>query len=92
MVKTCSICSVEQDIDNYHKDRSKKDGHDNRCKSCRSYISKTSESLKSYRKRYYKNNKEEILAKQKENPVSKEKRREYRQNAKDKLKRLTPDT
>ena len=79
-MKTCNICKTEKSVDDFHRDKSKKDGRDHRCKACRSEISKTSKSLKAYRKRYYENNKDEIISKRK--PISKEKRREYRQNAK----------
>lgn len=54
--KTCRKCGIEQLIDNFYKDRTKKDGHDSRCKSCSRLAGKL------YYKQYYQENKSEILA------------------------------
>lgn len=34
MDKTCSICKIPSPIENYHRDRTKLDGRDARCKPC----------------------------------------------------------
>ena len=35
MLKTCNLCGSDKELSNYHKDKSKRDGHSNWCKSCK---------------------------------------------------------
>jgi hypothetical protein len=49
---SCSICKIEQPIDNFNLDRSKPKGYRSECKSCK----------KEYRKSYYQNNKDKYKA------------------------------
>lgn len=72
-MKKCNECKIEQDINNYYKDKNRKDGISGRCKQCHNnsakqhylknkehYIQKASE--------YYSKNKEHISEKQKQKP------------------------
>jgi hypothetical protein len=36
MTKRCSTCKVYKKLSNFHKDKSRVDGHETRCKQCRS--------------------------------------------------------
>ena len=49
--KTCSICKVEKNLDEFSKSVSRPDGHNNSCKVCHSI----------YRKHHYKKNKEKVI-------------------------------
>ncbi len=64
LVKYCTTCNIEQPIDNFHKNKNKKDGHSYKCKSC----------TKLYHKRHYENNKKSYADQAKE---YKEKSRDY---------------
>lgn len=55
-MKACTKCKIEQDFDQFNKDKSRKDGLANRCKLC----------LKEYKRQYYLDNKERIDAKNKQ--------------------------
>jgi len=55
MTKTCTKCDVNKPLTEFFKKRDNKDGHQNECKACR----------KVYKKAYYEENKEAILARQK---------------------------
>lgn len=70
--KICSKCKELKSVDCFHPDKSKKSGYASYCKSCRSvYLKKyrsnvaNHEKAISYGRKYYKDNKEEILEKQK---------------------------
>ena len=64
--KICSKCALEQDVYEYHKDKTKKDGLRPECKSCK--------------KKYLSDNKEIILKRQKDNYTKhKEKRLNWSQ-------------
>lgn len=72
MTKYCKICNIEQNIINFNKMKSSKDGYRCICKSCR----KIQSSL------YYINNKNLLLEKAKEirkNPIYSEKMKKYMQ-------------
>ena len=51
--KECRVCGIEKEIDEFAKNSKNKDGHDNRCKQCRH--------------KSYENNKDEVIAKVKDN-------------------------
>ena len=38
--KICSVCNLEQDINNFHKNKNSLDGHKSKCKECRKQESK----------------------------------------------------
>jgi hypothetical protein len=72
-MKKCSECKVEQDINNYYKDKNRKDGISNRCKKCHNNSAKQHyiKNKKHYIKKaneYYIENKDTILQKQKSKP------------------------
>ena len=52
-MKKCRICNTERPYKDFHKNNHLKDGHDNRCKPCKKVLGQ----------RYYKENKDEIIAK-----------------------------
>jgi len=56
MLRKCNTCDIEQTLDNYHNNKKHKDG--------KMYICKTCESIR--KRRYYLENKQEILEQQKE--------------------------
>jgi len=59
MKKICSTCKIEQDIENFSKNKTKKDGYSYQCKGCRSvYRQINKEKIKEYGKKYVENNKE----------------------------------
>tara|TARA_R110001592_G_scaffold39158_1_gene129033 strand:+ start:145 stop:816 length:672 start_codon:yes stop_codon:yes gene_type:complete len=74
MTKVCTKCGVEKGLDDYHKDKSHKDGRRTVCKVCRSGTSKYSkehyeknkERINKRKKEHYEKNKEVILEKAKE--------------------------
>ena len=49
MLKRCSKCRIEKPVEEFHKNRSAKDGYNNQCKACRAII----------KKQWYANHKEE---------------------------------
>jgi hypothetical protein len=55
-IKVCNICGEEKTLNNFHKDKSKKDGYRGKCKICQSL----------YIKNYYVDNIEEMTKKNKE--------------------------
>lgn len=78
MLKTCSKCKQEKDIEQFNKKKASKDGHDSMCKQCQhEYDEARKEKRKEYRKnygpKYYENHKEYL----------KEKQRQYYQNNKE---------
>jgi hypothetical protein len=69
-MKTCSKCKETQSIENFGKDKSKKDGLRPSCKSCKKvtdkvYSSDNKEKIKEKDKNYYDKNKESIKEKSK---------------------------
>jgi hypothetical protein len=64
MYKTCCTCKLEKDINHYSKNKSKKDGYQNECKSCiQQYLKSKKNLMVLYKKQYYLENKETIKAK-----------------------------
>ena len=75
--KTCSKCGVDQSIDNFTKDRQKKDGLRCSCKSC----------YKEFAVKYYKDNKDRLIEYSKKYYSDNTKYfKEYRATNKDSLK------
>jgi hypothetical protein len=65
--KTCSKCGVEKDVGEFGKNKSRKDGLQERCKSCRKeHYEANHEEILAKNKEHYEANREEKLAKQKE--------------------------
>jgi hypothetical protein len=66
--KICNICNIPKELENFSKHKYSKDGHENKCKSCRSEYSKErnknkpldKEQLKTRNKEYYQQNKEKV--------------------------------
>jgi hypothetical protein len=59
LIKICKKCKLEKDLIFYHKDKSKKDGHRNSCKSCQkeysdSFYLENKNRLCDYSNNYYK--------------------------------------
>lgn len=72
-MKKCGECKIEQDINNYYKDKNKKDGISNRCKQChnnsaKQHYIKNKEHYIQKSNEYYNENKTTILKKQKLKP------------------------
>lgn len=66
-MKKCSICKLEKDESNFHKNKKKKDGLDTRCKSCKHEINMINkEKYKIYHHKRYLEKKEEINKKNRE--------------------------
>ena len=65
--KTCSKCGVEKDVGEFGKNKSRKDGLQERCKSCRKeHYEANHEEILAKNKEHYEANREEKLAKNKE--------------------------
>lgn len=72
MIKICSKCKQEKDIELFNKRKSSKDGHDSMCKECQRQYDinrrnnpKRQEYCKNYNKKYYQNNSEYLKEYQK---------------------------
>lgn len=53
MLKTCTKCNIEKDIEEFHKKTSSKDGHRSDCRSCSSqYSINRREETREYNKKY----------------------------------------
>lgn len=66
-MKTCSTCKIEKPIDLFSKNKSKKDGHQEKCKQCeKDYYWKNKEEITKRRKQSFEENKESILNKRAE--------------------------
>lgn len=75
MNQLCRICKLEKDLNDFHKDSSKVNGHRNICKKCyKLYTSR--EDVRNRRLEYHK----------KYDLIFKEKRKEYRDRTKEKAK------
>lgn len=62
ITKKCSDCNILKSLEFFHKNKSSYDGYHYICKECRSIRNKNNSKNKSlYNKKYYENNKEEIL-------------------------------
>ena len=89
-MKVCSKCKEEKEFINFSKNKTRKDGYDNNCKSCvkqlyqknkqkiserqRQYRQENKENIRKYRKKYDQENKEKI----------KEQQKQYRESNKEK--------
>lgn len=84
--KTCITCKKELLLDNFGKDKSRKDGYKYNCKICARLIQQNSRDKKptQYReksKQYYEKNKQHIFKKQYErNKSNPEERKQYQDN------------
>jgi hypothetical protein len=60
--KICSVCEIEQDINNFHKNKNSSDGYKSKCKECRKIESKDRylNNLE-YFERYRKENRDKII-------------------------------
>ena len=93
MVKTCSKCGIEKDIELFNKAKNNKDGYNNICKECvKKYTAKyyitNKNKLLYYKKIYSNNNKENIKEYFKEYyENNKEKSKEYYEKNKENLKK-----
>jgi hypothetical protein len=59
--KLCNCCKILKTVDNFHKNKSKKDGLQEHCKDCRKLKSKENqEKRKNYRKEWYQKNIDKI--------------------------------
>jgi len=66
-MKVCIICKKEKELFCFHKNKSKPDGLESRCKSCRhNYNINNRDKLSIHKKIHYANNKEKINKKNKE--------------------------
>jgi hypothetical protein len=62
--KVCVCCKQLKDINEFHKNKSKKDGIQDTCKICRKLKSfENNEKLKIYRHEWYQKNKENVIKK-----------------------------
>jgi hypothetical protein len=84
--KTCITCKKEFSLDNFGKDKSRKDGYKYNCKICARLIQQNSRDknpikYKETSKQYYEKNKQHIFKKQYErNQSNPEKRKQYHDN------------
>ena len=88
--KICSRCGQEKSLSEYHRDKSKKDGHVSTCKECRSEYKKNNSDIRVYNRHYKARNRKTVAAYQKQyrkdNAVhirlqeQEYKRRKHRQN------------
>jgi len=81
--KICNVCDMEKPISEFHKDKTKKGGYRNKCKTCQS----------TYIKKYYKDNKEILTKKNKEWRKNNhhsiiERNKDWKKNNPDKYKKI----
>lgn len=65
MIKICTKCKEEKDIQFFHKDSQKKDGYYSSCKSCnvrKQYFDSRKNQKREYDQRYYVCNKDHVIA------------------------------
>lgn len=65
MTKVCTSCKEEKSISDFNKDRSRKDGHNCRCKACakekrRKYREENREKAREYNRKYREKNREKV--------------------------------
>lgn len=66
MIKICPKCKIEKDLSEFHKDKTRMDGHTHHCKECRKIYSKKYRKENTDKIRtYLKNNHDTILEKTK---------------------------
>lgn len=66
-MKKCCKCKIEKPFEEFNKDKSKKDGHRNSCKSCdKKYREENKEKTSKKKKLYREENKEKITKQKKE--------------------------
>ena len=70
-MKRCRVCKVEKELGEFNKDKSRKDGLQNKCKICqkqykKQYYQRNKETMNQYQKQYFQRNKEAIKEYQKE--------------------------
>jgi len=65
-MKICNKCNLEKELDLFYKDKTKKDGYMNYCKSCKKkYEEENKEKILQNKKIYYSENKDKIFIKNK---------------------------
>lgn len=88
-MKQCSKCKKTKSFEKFYKRSSCKDGYDGMCKECqnkksREYYKKNQQKLKEYAVEYRKENRDEILIKDRQrHKLKKEEKREYYQENRD---------
>ena len=95
-MKTCAKCNIEKELEEFHKDRRKKDGLCCQCKNCikeyqKKYQKENTEKIKQLKKVYRQENREKIREGRKEHyennkEVISQKGKEYREQNEDKIK------
>jgi len=76
-MKVCCVCKEEKDLGCFSKDKTKRDGLQNKCKVCvKEYYSRNRAKIKSQARKYKEDNREKVLAAKKV----------YKRNNKDKEK------
>jgi hypothetical protein len=85
--KVCVCCKQLKDINEFHKNKSKKDGIQDTCKICRKLKSfENNEKLKIYRHEWYQKNKENVIKKvnlkyhHNKNEINDKRKEKYRNN------------
>jgi hypothetical protein len=59
--KKCNKCGIEKSLEEFYKDKSKKDGYRASCKECvKKYYQENKEHIKERDKKYYQENKEKV--------------------------------
>jgi len=90
-LKTCSKCKVEQDIQNFSKNKKCKGGHLTVCKNCCKIYEQNNKEKRQYRsKKYYQENKKEVNKRsriwaEKNREKVNEKAKKYRNKHKEKI-------
>lgn len=64
-MKTCRKCSIEKPLDDFHKNKSQKDGLQSYCKTCmkidrKAYIESNPDKIREYKKKYILENQEKV--------------------------------
>jgi hypothetical protein len=91
-MKTCTKCKIEKELTEFSKDKSKKDGLQLVCKTCKKeWENNNKEKRKEFSKKYLEKNKEKIKKYNEEYKLNnkvycKEYSKNYRENNKEKLK------
>lgn len=62
-MKRCSTCKVEKPFEEFIKNKNKKDGYNNQCKSCiKKYQEENKDKISEYKKQYREENKDKTRA------------------------------